>query len=435
MTLFLSFCYVRTPEDVKVMIKHAKLEEKDIKPITQAIYFTNRTEEDYKLLEINPLVISALKEGQKVVFRGARDDKAVLCTEDKTFEVKEAETSNSLLLLPELKLAEDCKGDDEDVRQLEERKLFSIQVSKNQPSVNMNIPDSPLACWELHPQSPVQIVGVFHTYLELRLIKPRLRRLKSLLEPSSYRGSELEADLLESGVRLYTTVDLLREVQASEQELTGGLEDLGACCIDGKWRLLEFDYHFRVLSYFLNLIDSNSWNVSSIPYRETIDNLQDLMPMYILEHVFHQYCEMSGDRDDEGEPLYSLLEDKTCRFLAEVLLRPAGRFNLQDFLQAWQDSVPEGLQTDLKQLDGIALTDLNARPQVIWFFPETDLPEDIQERINVLFEIRDKWTLDQIHPYIEKLTTEKQNVNALLTKHARASNINGVRYYSSRHGK
>uniref|UniRef100_A0A1B6HDZ0 Sister chromatid cohesion protein DCC1 n=1 Tax=Homalodisca liturata TaxID=320908 RepID=A0A1B6HDZ0_9HEMI len=393
--------YVRTPEDVKVMIKHAKLEEKDIKPITQAIYFTSRTEEDYKLLEINPLVISALKEGQKVVFRGARDDKAVLCTEDKTFEVKEAETSNSLLLLPELKLAEDCKGDDEDVRQLEER----------------------------------EIVGVFHTYLELRLIKPRLRRLKSLLEPSSYRGSELEADLLESGVRLYTTVDLLREVQASEQELTGGLEDLGACCIDGKWRLLEFDYHFRVLSYFLNLIDSNSWNVSSIPYRETIDNLQDLMPMYILEHVFHQYCEMSGDRDDEGEPLYSLLEDKTCRFLAEVLLRPAGRFNLQDFLQAWQDSVPEGLQTDLKQLDGIALTDLNARPQVIWFFPETDLPEDIQERINVLFEIRDKWTLDQIHPYIEKLTTEKQNVNALLTKHARASNINGVRYYSSRHGK
>uniref|UniRef100_A0A1B6F2G2 Sister chromatid cohesion protein DCC1 n=1 Tax=Cuerna arida TaxID=1464854 RepID=A0A1B6F2G2_9HEMI len=396
--------YVRTPEDVKVMIKHAKLEEKDLKPVTQAIYFTSRTE-DYKLLEMNPLVISALKEGQKVVFRGARDDKAVLCTEDKTFEVKEAETSNSLLLLPELKLAEDCKGDDddddEDTRQLEER----------------------------------EIVGVFHTYLELRLIKPRLRRLKSLLEPSSYRGSELEADLLESGVRLYTTEDLLREVQASEQELTGGLEELGACCIDGNWRLLEFDYHFRVLSYFLNLIDSNSWNVSSIPYRETIDNLQDLMPMYILEHVFHQYCEMSGDRDDEGEPLYSLLEDKTCRFLAEVLLRPAGRFNLQDFLQAWQDSVPEGLQTDLKQLDGIALTDLNARPQVIWFFSENELPEDIQERINVLFEIRDKWTLDQIHPYIEKLTTEKQNVNALLTKYARASNINGVRYYSSRHGK
>jgi sister chromatid cohesion protein DCC1 len=45
----------------------------------------------------------------RVVFRGTRDDKAVLCTENKTFEVKEAETSNSLLLLPNLKFANDCQ--------------------------------------------------------------------------------------------------------------------------------------------------------------------------------------------------------------------------------------------------------------------------------------------------------------------------------------
>lgn len=46
----------------------------------------------------------------RVVFRGGQSDKAVLCTEENTFEVKEAETSNSLLLLPELKLAEDCQN-------------------------------------------------------------------------------------------------------------------------------------------------------------------------------------------------------------------------------------------------------------------------------------------------------------------------------------
>lgn len=43
-----------------------------------------------------------------------------------------------------------------------------------------------------------------------------------------------------------------------------------------------------------------------------------------------------------GEALFALKEDKVCQFLAETLLRTAGRFNLQDFLQAWQDSVPEG---------------------------------------------------------------------------------------------
>ncbi|XP_054275596.1 sister chromatid cohesion protein DCC1 isoform X2 [Macrosteles quadrilineatus] len=383
------------------MIKHAKLEEEDLKPLSQAIYFSSKFDE-YKLLELNSQILSSLTEGQRVVFRGCKDDKAVLCTNDKTFEVKEAETSNSLLLLPTLKLAVDCEPVSEDgSRKLEE----------------------------------TEIVGVFHTYLELRLTKPRLRRLRALLEPSSYRGSELEDSLRESGVKFYTTQDLLEVVQASEEELLHGLAELGVCQMDGHWRLLEFDYHFRVLSYFLNLVDSNSWNVMCIPYKETVDNLEDLMPRPILDHVFHQYAEMSGDRDDEGEPLYSLKEEKICRFLAEVLLRSAGRFNLQEFLQAWQESVPEGLNTDLKQLAGMALVELNAKPQAIWFYAESELPEDIQERINTLFQVREKWTFDEIHPYIEKLTTEKLNANALLTKFARASTINGVRYYSARHGK
>jgi hypothetical protein len=43
-----------------------------------------------------------------------------------------------------------------------------------------------------------------------------------------------------------------------------------------------------------------------------------------------------------GEPLYRLLEARVCRFLAEVLLRQAGKFNLKDFLSSWQQSVPEG---------------------------------------------------------------------------------------------
>lgn len=38
----------------------------------------------------------------RVVFRGGNDDKVVLCTDNETFEVKEAETSNSLLIVSNL---------------------------------------------------------------------------------------------------------------------------------------------------------------------------------------------------------------------------------------------------------------------------------------------------------------------------------------------
>ena len=38
----------------------------------------------------------------RVVLRGDRDDNAVVCTKDTTFELKVAETSNTLLLTPSL---------------------------------------------------------------------------------------------------------------------------------------------------------------------------------------------------------------------------------------------------------------------------------------------------------------------------------------------
>lgn len=35
-------------------------------------------------------------------------------------------------------------------------------------------------------------------------------------------------------------------------------------------------------------------------------------------------------------------EEEVSKFCAEVLLKTAGKFNLQEFLSIWQQSVPEG---------------------------------------------------------------------------------------------
>ena len=42
----------------------------------------------------------------RVVIRGQADDSAVLCTKNKTYDLKLAETSNTMLLLPDLKLSD-----------------------------------------------------------------------------------------------------------------------------------------------------------------------------------------------------------------------------------------------------------------------------------------------------------------------------------------
>ncbi|XP_021914088.1 sister chromatid cohesion protein DCC1 isoform X2 [Zootermopsis nevadensis] len=394
--------YCRTVEDVQNVIQHAKLSDDELHPLTQVLSFAPKIEvqEKYKFLELDSTLLNNLQNGQSLVFRGTKDENAVLCTNKQTYDVKEAETSNSLLLLPDLRWpAQQTVA--ETGRMLEEK----------------------------------QVLGVFHKYYELRICKPKLRKVHQLLEKCLYRGPEYEDDIVKTGVKLYTFQDLLDNVQASKLELKAELKENMAFCINGAWRFLEHEYHFRVLSYILNFVDENSWPINQVNKTETLQSLAALVPMDILDQCFSWYAEETVAASKEGEPLYRLLEARVCRFLAEVLLRQAGKFNLEEFLLSWQQSVPEGMQTSEKYLEGMALMDKNSKPEVIWYFSEADLPEDINERIRILFQTREKWTLDEIRPYVQRLATEKVNVNALLTKYARASSVGGVRYYSAKHAK
>lgn len=45
----------------------------------------------------------------RLEFKGQENEPLILCSNNKTYEVKEAETSNSLILLPEVKLFKDLK--------------------------------------------------------------------------------------------------------------------------------------------------------------------------------------------------------------------------------------------------------------------------------------------------------------------------------------
>jgi hypothetical protein len=58
---------VRTSEDVKTVIEHAKLSENDLKSNVQPIYFSDSFEK-YKMLELDEHILKDLKCGQKYVY-------------------------------------------------------------------------------------------------------------------------------------------------------------------------------------------------------------------------------------------------------------------------------------------------------------------------------------------------------------------------------
>lgn len=272
---------------------------------------------------------------------GDPEENVVLCTSNKTYDVKEAETSNSLLLIPNLLFAA-ATGLDETIKNNSMEGDSDTSFDKSNTSLNKSN-ESDEGTRLPRQIEHKDIVNTFFTYYEVKPCKPRLSKLQKILERTKYRGPELEYEVDKS--KLLTFDAIFDQVQASRAEIKHELEKIQAITIDEHYRLLDFDYEFRILSYMLDLIEENSWPLDRISRDVTMDSLKELGPMYVLEAMFRFYTKPSIQ---EGSVQYYEYDNvKVCRFLASVLLTSARRFNLEEFLQAWKDSVPEGMIPDV----------------------------------------------------------------------------------------
>ncbi|XP_028983777.1 sister chromatid cohesion protein DCC1 [Betta splendens] len=385
---------MRTLEEVQATLQIAKLKEEDLQKTVHCLSFgENVSSADYCLMELDDTLCKHIEAGQSLVIRGDKDERAVLCSGDRTYELKIADTSNLLLFVP------GCKTPEE--------------LTNSQESAHV---------------AHAQIWGFCNSYWELRKERPKLKKLKKLLLENPYEGPPLIGEE-ENNENKYTMQHLLERIQASEEEITTHLETIHACQIDGYWRILDFDYEMKLLGHVTQLVDSESWSFNKVPLETCLEELSPLEPEEMIEHCLNCY----GKRYTEnGKVLYALHEDKVCRGLALLLLQNAVKFNLREFQEVWQQSVPEGMSTRLDQLKSVALVDRTSRPETICLLRVEDLPEDTLERFNHLFTLREKWTEEDITPYIQDLCGEKQTTGALLTKYCRSSMQNGIKVFNSR---
>ncbi|XP_056378636.1 sister chromatid cohesion protein DCC1 isoform X2 [Hyla sarda] len=382
----------RTREEVEATLQTAKVNVEDLRSTAQCLTFSETfTSGDYSLMEVDDALCKELEAGGSLVIRGDKGDHAVLCSQNKTYDLKIADTSNLLLFIPDGKTPDLLPAD----------------------QLPLSIVSS-------------EIAGFSNHYWELRRCRPKLKKLKKLLLENPFEGPENEKN---TSASMYTTEDLLNQIQASNEELMDHLKAIHACSIKGFWRLLDFDYEMKLLNDITQLMDSESWSFSRVPLKVCLEELRILHPKEMIEHCLECFGKKFSE---EGEVLFALEEDKICRVTAQMILQNAVKFNLSEFQEVWQQSVPEGMTTRLDQLKGLALVDRTSRPETIFLLKTEDLSEDTQERFNTLFSMREKWTEADISPYIQDLCGEKQTIGALLTKYARSSLQNGVKVFNSR---
>ncbi|XP_035787540.1 sister chromatid cohesion protein DCC1-like [Anopheles albimanus] len=414
--------YARSIEDVRVIVKHAKLDHKNLTNTAQAIYYPHEEEGHdlgcIKLLEVDDHILQAVESGSEVCFKGALNEKVVFCTESRTYEVKEAEISNSLLLVQNLKLA-----------QATSRSPIKSPKSGVNTSMDSSMEEEngEALIDTIDEVERKDVVKIFHDYFELRQVRPKYRKIIDLLRLTRYAGPENE-HLIDRSL-LFRFNQLLDTVQCSKEEFHEGLKKYRAIEVEDRIRMLDIEYEYRVMTLLLALISENSWELDAIDKDISLESMQGIVPYEVIDGIFDVYTTPS----ERVPGRYCYREDLVVALFAEKLLQHGLKFHIDEFLVTWQESLPEGFEVNEQYLRGIGIIDREGTVPCVRGLNEADLPTNLLVRLNTLFRTKERWNLEQIEPYIECFATPTVGVTSILAKYTRSLVVKGVRMYVSKH--
>ncbi|KAK9915250.1 hypothetical protein WJX75_006737 [Coccomyxa subellipsoidea] len=320
-----------------------------------------------------------------VTIKGLPDEEAVLCTRKGTYAVKHVDTTNFLFLVPPAK-----EGSSEKVT--------------------------------------VAATAVAH--LELVLTAPRFGALDRILKATQIRGEDDEeeggnaTEPSTSGrgeIQPHTFSELLETVQASAAELKAALQQRGAVELNGRWRVISPGHLATLLEVLLLSAAQHGWRHDSLPVQEACTVLQsDGFDPRVAQHCLRLHSTLDASATDMPATV-TLDQGKVCLHFARKLLLQQERWPLDQYLEEWQASVPEGIAVDLDMLRGEALREEAGGEEMLRSFPAAALSADPAARFAALFAARPRWELPDLEPYLSDLQVPGRSAEFLLLTYARAS--------------
>jgi len=342
--------------------------------------------------------------------RGLEKDTAVLCTKTQTFMLQRAHTSN--MLIPIAPITEQTRADYDTDMDMDDSYL----------SHDHDMDDSP------YPKQAA--LDILDSVLDLIPIAPRLERLGDLLGQCQFDGWAQESD---AKGNLYTWEQLQSVIQASDQEILQWLKERHACIIRGHWRLFKRRFMYDILQEILmtlNILDMHADAVNATTLCAYIEQESPAAESGIEPWmIMHCLSSFSDDEQIASPVRYHLSAKKICTFMGVHLLSTierGNRWQLEDFMSAWQTSLHEHFEADLAYLAGECVVEADRAPErnqshkYIRYFSRALLPNDAAARFTALFEVKSKWEGQEIRPFLRDLVLDEKKLDVLLLKHARS---------------
>ncbi|KAL7670337.1 hypothetical protein ACOME3_005274 [Neoechinorhynchus agilis] len=111
--------------------------------------------------------------------------------------------------------------------------------------------------------------------------------------------------------------------------------------------------------------------------------------------------------------LFVDFEKTIKRSFAISVLRHVKSMLIKEFLQVWESILPQDKRS-------------------IYYMDKFDLPHNVQERIDILFEVKRALSYDELSPYVEDFEGTEEALKKTLMKYTHVYTVNDKVFYRKR---
>lgn len=417
------------------------------------VYAADFDANEIELLELPDDLLQRAREGEELIFKGAPDEEAVLCTSDATYLLKRVETSNTLLLMRGASGVINDRREDEDEADEQDATRTNATPSVETTGKRRRVSDASAGgpVTPVTEPRPARTVSAFaanedgqpdliahaqaESHLELQLTEPRLERAWRLLSapPHAFAGTDGDDDddvEIERGLTEEAILDMAR---ASKKETLDALE-AGPAFLDpatNRWRGVDEGYLDHLLDVLCVVAEAKGWPLNAVPLDDACDALFiDGFPRPLTAYALARFFERK-EVEKNGSSSFAARAASICAFKAGRLLdAPANaaggaKWRLDAFVDRWRARVPEPFRDacEASLLAGLALVEKaggeNASQRIVRPLKASSLPRDPKARFAALFAFKPRWTLKELAPYV--VPTADATVEAQLLKFTRVT--------------
>ncbi|CAD5233331.1 unnamed protein product [Bursaphelenchus xylophilus] len=367
--------------------------------VDQFVYAEKFQEDAYKLIEVTPDIADHVVQGGDFYMIGDPLDNLTFCTPGKTFQTREIERSNCMVV-SDMKCPPQCTSDTPSQRiskvmattyksiDLSEKTLLNSEKFKALDRRGVNLfEDNPV-----FNQEKLSLKQFIHSIpLSIEQTKQKLK---------SYPIFELNNQLYqldEDGRKelLLQLCDYVDEFSRSDVMNNFQRQDIASA-----------DFFIEIGRRFsLEVVESlTSW-------------------------ILFTFFEENKKKNPSDTATYSPNEVAFSREIAIMVLKEkaANRFILMTaFVTELSVRLPPGVRFEEECLKGISFVKTTpGGDRKIMYFNHADMPLDLDERLSVLFSMCPQWYVSDAEPYLQDFLGPDDTVLKLVSNRCRTAHVNG----------